>query len=64
MHIHTCVPVQGLDPKEQKAIDNKMIDLDGTDNKGKLGARSILHLTTLVAVLSYHACELQHKGRF
>ena len=30
---------QGMDPKEQKEIDMKMIDLDGTDNKGKLGAR-------------------------
>ncbi len=28
-----------MDPREQKEIDMKMIDLDGTDNKGKLGAR-------------------------
>ena len=27
-----------MDPREQKEIDMKMIDLDGTDNKGKLGA--------------------------
>lgn len=25
--------VQGMDPSKQLEIDNKMIDLDGTDNK-------------------------------
>ena len=28
--------LQGMDPKDQKGIDEKMIALDGTDNKGKL----------------------------
>ena len=32
--------MQGMDPREQKEIDMKMIDVDGTDNKGKLGAHS------------------------
>ena len=31
-------PAQGMDPTQQTEIDMKMIDLDGTDNKGKLGA--------------------------
>lgn len=34
--------VQGLDPRNQKEVDQKMFDLDGTDNKGKLGANAIL----------------------
>jgi enolase len=32
----------GKDPTEQKALDDLMIELDGTKNKGKLGANAIL----------------------
>src|SRR5277367_1838691 len=28
----------GMDAAEQRAIDEKMIELDGTENKGRLGA--------------------------
>ena len=41
--------VQGMDPKDQTAIDNKMKELDGTDNKGKLGANAILAVSLAVA---------------
>jgi len=34
--------VIGLEASDQKALDQKMIDLDGTDNKGRLGANAIL----------------------
>ena len=40
---------QGMDPKDQTAIDNKMKELDGTDNKGKLGANAILAVSLAVA---------------
>jgi len=39
----------GLNPTEQKAIDDKMIELDGTENKGKLGANAILAVSMAVA---------------
>src|ERR1700674_4156787 len=32
----------GVDVTGQNALDHKMIDLDGTPNKGKLGANAIL----------------------
>lgn len=32
----------GLDAEEQVAIDNKLIELDGTPNKSRLGANAIL----------------------
>jgi len=32
----------GIDAREQEIIDNKMIDLDGTENKSNLGANAIL----------------------
>lgn len=34
--------LQGKDATEQKAIDQAMIELDGTENKSKLGANAIL----------------------
>jgi enolase len=39
----------GLDALEQAAIDRKMIALDGTPNKGKLGANAILAVSMAVA---------------
>jgi enolase len=41
----------GMDVSNQKAIDNKMIELDGTDTKSNLGANSIL----AVSLASAHA---------
>ena len=34
--------VAGMDPADQEALDRAMIDLDGTPNKGRLGANAIL----------------------
>jgi enolase len=39
----------GLDVQDQRAIDSLMIDLDGTDNKGRLGANAILGVSLAVA---------------
>merc|ERR1711966_323275 len=38
----------GMNPIEQEAIDNKMIELDGTPNKTKLGANAILAVSLAV----------------
>jgi enolase len=34
--------VQGLDASDQRALDERLIELDGTPNKGRLGANAIL----------------------
>ena len=39
----------GMDAAEQRAIDDKMIALDGSDNKGKLGANALLAVSLAVA---------------
>jgi len=39
----------GLDAEDQRDIDYAMIGLDGTDNKGKLGANAILGVSLAVA---------------
>ena len=41
--------IVGLDVSEQAAIDQIMIDLDGTPNKAKLGANAILAVSMAVA---------------
>ncbi len=39
----------GMDAADQRAIDNKMIALDGTENKANLGANAILAVSLAVA---------------
>ncbi len=41
--------IVGLDATEQVGIDMAMIELDGTDNKGRLGANAILGVSLAVA---------------
>jgi enolase len=41
--------VVGLDAADQRAIDQKMIALDGTDNKGRLGANALLAVSLAAA---------------
>ncbi len=42
----------GMDPGDQAAIDKKMIDLDGTENKEQLGANAILGISLASARLA------------
>ena len=39
----------GMDALDQRALDNKMLALDGTDNKSKLGANAILAVSLAAA---------------
>jgi enolase 1/2/3 len=41
--------VSGLDPADQEALDRTMIELDGTPNKGRLGANAILGVSLAAA---------------
>jgi len=44
-----CEAVLGLDATEQALIDRTLIDLDGTENKSRLGANAILAVSCAVA---------------
>src|SRR4029434_5138165 len=44
-----CEAIIGLDATEQSFIDKTMIDLDGTENKGRLGANAMLAVSCAVA---------------
>ncbi|MFZ4084039.1 MAG: phosphopyruvate hydratase [Vampirovibrionia bacterium] len=48
----------GMDPTYQAEIDSLLIDLDGTDNKSKLGANAILGVSLAVAKASAQASGL------
>jgi enolase len=39
----------GFDAVDQREVDRQMLDLDGTDNKGRLGANAILGVSLAVA---------------
>ncbi len=41
--------VVGMESSDQEAVDKKMIELDGTENKGRLGANAILGVSMAVA---------------
>jgi enolase 1/2/3 len=41
--------VLGLDAFDQQALDDRLIELDGTENKGKLGANAILGVSLAAA---------------
>ena len=47
----------GLDPRDQEAIDQLMIEMDGTENKAKLGANAMLAVSMAVAKAG---AELSH----
>jgi enolase len=44
-----CEAILGLDATEQSLIDHTLIELDGSDNKGRLGANAILAVSCAVA---------------
>ncbi|WP_127533430.1 phosphopyruvate hydratase [Paenibacillus kobensis] len=48
----------GLDALDQVAIDRKMIEIDGTENKGKLGANAILAVSMAVARAAADALDV------
>jgi len=50
--------VEGLDPFDQPGLDRLLIDLDGTANKGKLGANAILGVSLATAKVAAESLGL------
>jgi enolase len=48
----------GFDAEDQKEIDKKLIELDGTPNKGRLGANAILAVSLAAAKASANAKKI------
>ncbi|MDR1128303.1 MAG: phosphopyruvate hydratase [Treponema sp.] len=59
--------IEGLDVLNQVDIDRTMIELDGTENKGKLGANAILGVSMAAARAAANFLEIplyRHLGAF
>jgi enolase len=41
--------LKGMDPADQRAIDSRLLELDGTENKGRLGANAVLGVSLAAA---------------
>ncbi|WP_113717073.1 phosphopyruvate hydratase [Arthrobacter dokdonensis] len=50
--------LEGIDATEQRLIDSMMLELDGTPNKGKLGANAILGVSLAVASAAAVSADL------
>ncbi len=55
---HIAPQLAGKDPMKQAAIDRRMIELDGTENKSKFGANAILAVSLAVAKAASAARKL------
>ena len=49
--------LQGMDANDQAALDHRLVDLDGTENKGRLGANALLG----VSLANAHAVAASKK---
>ncbi|PID54485.1 MAG: phosphopyruvate hydratase [Micrococcales bacterium] len=57
--LETLAPeLVGNDAADQRIIDQAMLDLDGTDNKGNIGANAILGVSLAVAKAAADSAEL------
>ena len=62
--------LKGMNPAEQEKIDRKMIELDGTENKSRLGANTILGVSLAVAYAAAASAKkplykyLSHKDEY
>ena len=50
--------ILGLDATDQRSVDSALLELDGTPNKGKLGANAILGVSLAVARAAAESTEL------
>jgi enolase len=50
--------IEGVDASEQRIIDEILIEVDGTDNKGRVGANAILGVSLAVAKAAADSADL------
>ena len=50
--------LEGLEALDQREVDTALVDLDGTDNKGRLGANAVLAASLATAKAAALECDL------
>ncbi len=58
VNIEILDALTGAESSDQAGVDQELIDLDGTPNKGRLGANSILGVSMAVARAAAHSAEM------
>jgi enolase len=58
VNLEIAPEIIGLDAFDQVGVDRTMLALDGTENKGKLGANAILGVSMATAVAAANSAEL------
>ena len=58
VNLEIAPEILGMDARDQEAIDHTMIELDGTPNKGRLGANAILGVSMATAKAAAEALGL------
>ena len=53
-----ALEIEGMDASRQTSIDQALIELDGTDNKARLGANAMLGVSLAVARAAAQSCNL------
>lgn len=63
-HINTEISeaIMGLDASEQAFLDKTLLELDGTDNKSRLGANAMLAVSMAVAKAAAEEAGLDRKS--
>jgi len=58
INVELAQALQGMDPFQQAELDELMCDLDGTENKGRLGANAVLGVSMALADAAATASRL------
>jgi enolase len=58
VNVELAQALQGMDPFQQAELDDLMCDLDGTENKGRLGANAILGVSMALSDAAAKASRL------
>ena len=53
--------ILGMDAEDQRRIDHMLIELDGTENKARLGANAILGVSLAIAKAAARAASRLHR---
>ena len=61
INVELAQALQGMDPLQQAELDELMCDLDGTDNKARLGANAILGVSMALADAAAKASRLPSR---
>ena len=64
LDLSQCGPIEGFDATDQRDIDRVLCEVDGTDNKSRVGANAILGVSLAVAKAAADSMALPSLNNF